>query len=61
MGGSIVVRGSGIISSGVDNKGEVDVETLPNPFIMLLVSVKDAEDVERANILFPFVNGASAE
>lgn len=59
--GSIVVKGSGIISSGVDSKGDVDVETPPKPFIKLLVNVKDAADVERASMLFPFVRGVSED
>lgn len=61
VGGRIVVKGSGIISSGVESKGEVDVETPPNPFIKLLVNVKEAVDVERASMLFPFVKGVSKE
>lgn len=54
VGGRIVVIGSGIISSGVDNRGDVDVDTPPKPFMRLFVKFSDADEVERTSILFPF-------
>lgn len=49
-----MVIGSGIISSGVDNRGDVDVDTPPKPFMRLFVRFSDADEVERTNMLFPF-------
>lgn len=51
--GRILAKGSVTISSGVDNKGEVEVDTPPKLFIMLLVRFNDAVDVERTS-RFPF-------
>lgn len=44
----------GIISSGVDRSGDVDVETPPKPFIMLFVRFKETVDVERTSMFPPF-------
>lgn len=54
VGGRMVVMGSGMISSGVDSNGEVEVETPPKPFIRLLVRLREADDVERTSMLLPF-------
>lgn len=49
------VESWGIISSGVDSKGEVEFDTPPKPLIKLLVKFNEAVEVERTNIFAPFV------
>lgn len=41
----------GIMSSGVDNNGEVEVETPPKLLIILLVMVSEAAEVDRTSML----------
>lgn len=41
----------GIMSSGVDSNGEVDVETPPKPLIILLAMVREAAEVDRTSML----------
>lgn len=39
------------MSSGVDNNGEVEVETPPKLLIILLVMVSEAAEVDRTSML----------
>lgn len=41
----------GIMSSGVDNNGEVEVETPPKPLIILLAMVREAAEVDRTSMV----------
>lgn len=58
---TIVLRVSGgIISSGVDSKGEVEEDTAPKPFIRLLVRLSVDGELERTSIP-PFGKAVSAK
>lgn len=48
------------MSSGVESKGEVEVETPPKPLIKVLVILRAAGELERT-IILPLVIALSAE